>query len=252
MRIQTYLINLDGSDARLASASAQLIAENIDFERVPAFDGRGRDLASFPDFDPEAGARYMGRPMRGGEVGCYLSHLDCLRRFLAGDADYVLIFEDDLELAPDFHATLHKILDWLEARPQDWDLINLGGERKKIYSAMQDFGNHTLIRAHYFPMSATGMVWTRKGAAEFLRQFSHIVKPYDNAIRDWQSQLDRGLSVLPRMVIPGSFSSEIDSVHSRRATDDRNPLVYGFAKQYRLWAAKLSALRNKRRWQKQG
>lgn len=252
MRIQTYLINLDGSDARLDSASAQLAAENIAFERVPAFDGRGRDLASLPDFDFEAGNRYMGRPMRGGEVGCYLSHLDCLRRFLGGDADYVLIFEDDLELAPNFHATLRDILGWLESRPEDWDLINLGGERKKIYSPVKVFGAHTLIRAHYFPMSSTGMLWTRKGAEEFVRRFSHIVKPYDNAIRDWQSRVDRGLSVLPRMVSPGSFDSEIDGDQSRRGNDGRNPLAYGLAKHSRLWRAKLSALMNKRRWQKRG
>ena len=40
MKIATYLINLDGSDARLATATAQLQQHGSAFERIAAVDGR--------------------------------------------------------------------------------------------------------------------------------------------------------------------------------------------------------------------
>lgn len=41
MKVNTYLINLDGSLARFESAKAQLDQQKISFERYSAYDGRG-------------------------------------------------------------------------------------------------------------------------------------------------------------------------------------------------------------------
>ena len=51
MKIVTYLINLDGSDQRLASARAQLQQQNWEFSRFPAYDGRGKELSTFKNYD---------------------------------------------------------------------------------------------------------------------------------------------------------------------------------------------------------
>ena len=40
MKVVTYLINLDGSDQRLASATAQLNQAGWDFSRFSAYDGQ--------------------------------------------------------------------------------------------------------------------------------------------------------------------------------------------------------------------
>ena len=96
MEIKYYLINLDGSDERLAQASAVLSEQSIAFERISAFDGRGIEPTSIADYDEIAALSYMGRTLKGGELGCYFSHLDCARRFLAFDADYVVVLEDDM------------------------------------------------------------------------------------------------------------------------------------------------------------
>lgn len=52
MKVETYLINLDGSDQRLASATAQLQQEGcISFTRFSAYDGRGKALSEFKQYD---------------------------------------------------------------------------------------------------------------------------------------------------------------------------------------------------------
>ena len=51
MKIETYLINLDGSTARLASAKEQLDAAGWAFKRYAAYDGRGKNIRDFTNYD---------------------------------------------------------------------------------------------------------------------------------------------------------------------------------------------------------
>ena len=94
--LATFLINLDGSDDRLAGATALLNGIGLPFERLAAFDGRGIPADRLPDYDPQECRRRFGRHLSGGEVGCYQSHLAAARRFLASDARFGLVLEDDL------------------------------------------------------------------------------------------------------------------------------------------------------------
>lgn len=246
--IATYLINLDGSDARLASARADLSAAGIAFERVPAFDGRGVDPATLPDYDPKATMAYMGRPLRGGEIGCYYSHLDCARRFLESGAPYGLVLEDDMKLVPEAAARLRDMLAWLEAHRIDWDVINVGANRLKFTTPLAEFAGHRLVRAHYFPMTTTGILWSRSGARAFVEGHRGMFAPVDNFLREWQCVADRGLSVSPPLVTTTGAVSDIDGGTAKRKADGRSGF-YGWLKQKRVWRNKLRALRHQRRWQ---
>ena len=250
-----FLINLDGSDERLRSASMQLDAAGMSFQRVPAFDGRELTIDRFPDYDAESARHYLGRPMRGGEIGCYLSHLDCARRFLATGAPCGVVLEDDMQLLPGFTDGLQQVLDWLSARPVDWDLVNIGANRHKIFTVLYGFdvggSHHDLTLAHYFPMTTTGVIWSRKGAQAFVMGHRTIWAPVDNYFRWWQTRADRGLAVWPPLVTTTGAESEIaDAGANRRSVAGRHPL-YGLMKQRRLLTDKLIALRHKwcaQRW----
>lgn len=245
----TFLINLDGSDERLRSASAQLDAAGLQFLRVPAFDGRNLTIAQFPDYDHARAIAYMGRPLRGGEIGCYLSHLDCARRFLADGAPFGVVLEDDMELAPDFADGLRAVLAWLAANPaRKWDLINIGPNTHKIYTRLHDFEagghGHCLTHAHYFPMTTTGLIWSREGAQAFVGGHDRIWAPVDNYFRHWQTRRNRGLAVWPPLVTTSGAESEISGDGAKRSVAGRVPL-YGLIKQRRLMGDKLTALRHK-------
>ena len=98
MKVVTYLINLDGSDQRLASATAQLNQAGWDFSRFSAYDGRGKALSEFENYDDLAAQKILGRSLMNSELGCYLSHYGCAEKFLETDADYLVVLEDDIEV----------------------------------------------------------------------------------------------------------------------------------------------------------
>lgn len=253
MIVPVYLINLDGSDDRLRSAKAQLDVAGITFQRVPAFDGRKLRIDEFPDYDAKAAFAYMGRPMQGGEIGCYLSHLECARRFLETDAPHALVLEDDMQLTPGFTQSLNEILSWLSGSSQAWYLVNLGPNKHKIYTPLQEFktagASYLLTHAHYFPMSTTALIWSRQGAQAFLASHQKIFSPVDNYFRHWQTRADRGLAVWPALVTTTGVESEIaPSSLPKRANKGRHRF-YGLIKQRRLLVNKLIAQYHKLRAQ---
>ena len=244
MNIITYLINLDGSDQRLKQASEQLNRLNIPFTRVPAFDGRQLDLQSVPEYDQTHAIGYMGRILNGGELGCYFSHLDCARRFLATDAQYAIVLEDDMQLSANTSDVIAQTLAWLEQQKMDWYLLHIGANKRKIYTTLTTISDRELMRAHYFPMTTTGLVWSRQGAQAFINEHSTIFAPVDNYLRWWLTKNNKGLSIWPPLVTTTGAQSEIDGRTAKRKSGGRSKM-YGITKQRRLWSDKFVALFHK-------
>lgn len=246
MKIKFYLINLDGSERRLAEASAALSAQDIAFERVSAYDGRAVDPGSIAAYDEAGALAYMGRQLKGGELGCYFSHLDCARRFLATDADYVMVLEDDMQPVADLQAKAEAMLYWLQAQNLPWYLINIGALKRKIFTPLYRFDGHELSRAHYFPMTTTGVIWSRVGAQAFVDAGLPIYAPVDNFFRHWLTANDLGLSVYPPLVAASGAESDIDGSAAKRKKQGRSR-HYRWIQQQRLWCDKFKAWRHKRR-----
>ena len=243
--IPVYLINLDGSDERLHESTRQLYAAGIVFERVPAFDGRQLLIEEFPDYDAKGALRYMGRPLRGGEIGCYLSHIDCARRFLETDAPTCVVLEDDVELRDSFASGIEAILGWLHQGGDNWDVINIGAKRIKIHTRRSGFevsASHCeLSQAHYFPTTTTGLIWSRPGARAFLQAHKRIFAPVDIYLRHWQARRNRGWAVMPGLVTTTGADSVIAPSASPRREADGRHLLYGFFKQRRVIVNKVLA-----------
>jgi len=243
--VPVFLINLDGSGDRLASATAQLSAADFPAERIEAFDGRGRAVETLPGYDPRGALRHMGRPLRGGEVGCYLSHVAAARRVVESGAPMALVFEDDLALAPSGGETLRQALRCLQGYGGGWHLLNAGANRRKLTSLLALLPDGTrLERAHYFPMTTTALIWSRRGAQAFLAQPLRIDAPVDNHFRRWLTVTDEGLSLWPAPVGTSGADSLIDAGAGRRSRIAGRQALYGLTKQQRLWGQKLTAARH--------
>ncbi|WP_138469458.1 glycosyltransferase family 25 protein [Poseidonocella sp. HB161398] len=187
-QLHVQVINLEGSRDRLAAASAHLEAAGLEFERCPAFDGRGKAPRELPGYYPPLDTLWNGTRLSGGEVGCYLSHLDAARRFLESGKSYGLVFEDDMHLTPAFPAVLEALLSELDAgRLPGWRLINLGAtvkpnfRRSKWPLATED--GIELCDCFDFPLFMHGLLWSREGAERFLRRGSLILGTVDNWTR---------------------------------------------------------------------
>ena len=243
MKVITYLINLDGSHERLKNATAILASQGVEFTRFPAVDGRGKALTEFKYYNDKKAKQVMGRSLLNAEIGCYLSHVGCIQKFLASDADYLIVLEDDMKLANDFKTTLDKVLEYLDTNKVfNWNLINIGPKKKKICNLIQSFQGYELLHAYYFPIRTIGLVWSRQGAEEFMAQGVEIFMPIDNYLQYWLSGNSKGLSVWEPLVRPSGFESEIDI---NRSSKKKTSFIFSLKKQMRTWGVRLKAIGHK-------
>ena len=103
-------INLDRRQDRWATVRRQFERAGLEVSRVAAYDG-----AILTPPSQWAHSR--------GAYGCALSHLNVVRAARDAVCESILIFEDDLELAPDF---AERLPEFLGAVPEDWAAIYLG------------------------------------------------------------------------------------------------------------------------------
>ena len=113
----SYLVNLDRRPDRLKQA-------NEEFDKL--------------DFHPE---RFSAIENVNGAAGCYLSHLEILKKARAKKKS-VLIFEDDVMLVGDYKSVIEQALD--ELQDLDWDMFYLGGNvLKPVYQITEHIGKLT-------------------------------------------------------------------------------------------------------------
>ena len=120
-RLQTWVINLDRAPERLARIGAQLQRLELPFTRLAAVDARTLSAEQSASLDEAAYRRKHGMTPVAGELGCYLSHVQAMHAFLASDALFALILEDDALL----HDSLPAVLQGLMAQAERWDVAKL-------------------------------------------------------------------------------------------------------------------------------
>ena len=172
-------INLDRSDVRRAHMEEQLTALGFPFERFAALDGSTLETGP-AEIDPDHFAKCHGRLVRPGEIGCYLSHIRALERFLQSEADYGLIFEDDAEISPD----LREILDEVVQRDklQDWDFLKLQTRRNTFQTLCQPIkDDYSLGICYSRSTGATAYMVTRQGAQKMVERLLPMETPWDHA-----------------------------------------------------------------------
>lgn len=248
--LDVQLINLDGSDARLAAATAALTAAGLPFRRLPAYDGRGKRPEDLPLYDPTGAMRLFGRKLTGAEIGCFLSHLEAAKQFLESGARFGLVFEDDVSIPEDSGRVLADLLAALDGPlPNDpWWLINLGAPPLRSFSKLRKISaDHGLFRAHFFPVLATAILWSREGAARFVAEAGSICVPLDHWLRNWATAADRGLALSPAPFRASGVASDIDSTVSR-SKSVRRGLRYALARKFWLWRNIRLARRNQRQY----
>ena len=248
MKIDVYLINLNSSVERLKQADTELKKHNITYQRISAVDGRKINVHDYKNYDSKQTNQLMGRDLLGAEIGCYLSHLRCIERFLASDADYLIVLEDDLILHHDFQTISQQILAWLEEQKFNWHLINLAANKRKISKHLYQVGHFNLLKAYYFPVLTLGLIWSRQGAKHFYQDYQIISAPIDVTLQSWMTKNSKGLSVYPELVIANDVQSDIaptQNLTMEMKHVDNPRIGKRFPRQKRMWSNKWIAIKNK-------
>ena len=218
-RCVCYLINLDRSPDRLASMTERLAAAGIAFERVAAVDGMTLTEQEFRQQTREN--RYY-KPLRRGEVGCQLSHLDALRRFVASGQDYAVILEDDAILDDGVAKLLADAIALRELSTDPrmtWDVLKLAKGRRRLVDLAPLGRRHRLVEYGLsVPITTAAAIWTRSAASRWVRGYSGAARPIDC---DLQHPWEYGLCI--RSIHPPPVSAGVESAMGSRDHATRNP-----------------------------
>lgn len=121
--IPIFMINMAEREERKERAIRELDRNDLRVTFIEAVDGRHLDLddlynRGIIEDDP------MDKPLRRGQIGCYLSHLKCWDKILETGKEYGLVLEDDAYFKRNFRKKFNDVFN--ELKYHDWDIINLG------------------------------------------------------------------------------------------------------------------------------
>jgi glycosyl transferase, family 25 len=193
-RLQTWVINLDRAPERLARIAGQLQRLGLGFTRLSAVDARTLTADQRGALDEAAYRRQHGMTPVLGELGCYLSHVQAMRAFIASEAAFALILEDDVLL----HDSLPAVLQGLMAVPDRWDMVKLSAVHSGTpmpYTPVAP-GHHLAVMLSRCTGSSAYLL-NRAAAQAYLQGLLPMQLPYDHVFdQGWRF----GLKV--RLVTP--------------------------------------------------
>jgi glycosyl transferase, family 25 len=192
--LQTWVINLDRAPERLARITAQLQRLQLPFTRLAAVDAKAFTPAQAALLDEAAYRRKHGMTPVPGELGCYLSHVEVMRAFLASAAQAALVLEDDVKL----HDSLPAVLRGLMAHTGRWDMVKLSAVHSGTPQPYLEVApGHQLAVMLSRCTGSSAYLMNRRAAQAYLGGLLPMQLPYDHVFdQGWRF----GLKV--RLVTP--------------------------------------------------
>lgn len=172
-------INLESSQERKDFMESQLSNLQIPFLRFLAVNGK-KLPKNISQINPEDFSKCHGREVRPGEIGCYLSHIGALNKFLESDAKFALILEDDALISEEANNLISKVID--EYQDGDWDFLKLQSRRKTKNIKIRKIDNkYSFAICFTRSTGATAYIVNRFGAKQMVDKLLPIETPYDHA-----------------------------------------------------------------------
>ena len=120
--LKAFLISLESSAARRTSTMEKLSALPFNIEWMKGVDGRRLKPVQRRLVSQFLAVLKYNRPLFPGEIGCALAHIKVLEEFVRSEADFGLVFEDDVAISADLPELLAGLWHQL---PDDWGVVNL-------------------------------------------------------------------------------------------------------------------------------
>lgn len=175
-----YCINLDRRPDRWAPMQAALEAGGLEAARLPAVDGA----------DPAEAAR-LGRMQAKGPTGwigpgalaCSASHERAWERLLASGADWALVLEDDVDIAPSAGLVLRDLVPRLSDDPGLIKIDLNDADRDPLLCGkpcLTGGHGHELVPLYQMALGGAGYLIHRDAAARLLSRFGDCDVPVDH------------------------------------------------------------------------
>lgn len=213
--MQYFVINLDRSPQRLERMSTLFSGLGLEFSRIAAVDGR-----QLPAMTRPVAQRPGGYRLAEGEIGCFLSHINCWQAVAEGPDEFSVVFEDDVHFGEDVRAVLTDT-NWI---PADADLVKLETIMVRTFVDRREAGSiagravRRLRKAH---LGSGAYVISRRAARKLLELCTEIAEPvdvfmFDPVSRAWPHlvvyQMDPAVFIQDIVLEKGDDGSELASM----------------------------------------
>ncbi|EFO4595486.1 glycosyltransferase family 25 protein, partial [Escherichia coli] len=157
----------------------------------------------------------IGRNLSPGEVGCYLSHIKCLKNFLSSGDEFAIILEDDVTLdyrIKDFISTIE-----FKETTLFFDVMLLGYRNGYgSYWGKKKWNSHKLLRFPDCGYGAHAYLVTRKGAEKIVYNNAIPIWPYDYVTGGRADKTIRVYGVEKKIVDLDFYNSSCSSLEAER------------------------------------
>uniref|UniRef100_A0A1I7TME6 Glycosyltransferase 25 family member n=1 Tax=Caenorhabditis tropicalis TaxID=1561998 RepID=A0A1I7TME6_9PELO len=220
-----YLINLKRRKERLEKMMKIFNLLGVEFEVLEATDGQ--KLEDLPKYlkNYHILDGYMDpitkRPMKNGEIGCFLSHYRIWQDVLKNNYKKVIVFEDDLRFSHDGLTRIKEVLQDLEASQKQWDLIYLGRKKQSDTEELW-IPHHRHLSSVEYSYWTLGYMLSFSGAQKLLgTEPLQKMVPVDEYLpimfdkhpnKEWSSQFVplnvNAFTLYPLVVFPQRYTNE--------------------------------------------
>ncbi|KAL4717672.1 hypothetical protein ACJJTC_000821 [Scirpophaga incertulas] len=164
---EIYMINLERRKDRRRLMEMSFDELGMDVKIINAVDGKTLDMKNLREHSitlmPNYEDPYHKRPMKAGEVGCFLSHYNIWQDMVARNLSMALILEDDIHFVPYFRHRLLRLLSEVELIK--WDFMYLG--RKALMDKEEESVSVHTVRPLYSYWTL-GYVLKKSGAEKLI------------------------------------------------------------------------------------
>lgn len=201
-----YIINMDNAVERWSHVKSSFEKTGIPYERISGVNGKQMQLP-IPEFDEGLYRRRHGKLPNAGQIGCYLSHLRALDRFLESDHEFGIICEDDINPV----RNLRNVVEEAAAYRDSWDILRLCGFHNSHPRHLVQLSDGYSIAVNFTRLCGTGAYMVSRHAAEVLRKaLVPMWLPIDHALdREWSYGLTAAsIYPLPVSQVDHAFASQ--------------------------------------------
>lgn len=163
--VPVLYINMNRSKKRRDFMEQQLSQLSLDYERIPAVDGKA--LHSLTHGTVNNILFHNNYSLSPAELGCTLSHILAAKQLLERNLEVALVMEDDCVcyLIPYWNTTIPQLM---QNAPDDWEILQLFSIKGRCIDCKERFFAHNPSR-HALCRSTGAYLLTKRGAVSILR-----------------------------------------------------------------------------------
>lgn len=233
---EIYMINLERRQERRFLMELSFKELGMSVQHFSAIDGRNLDMNDLREYSitlmPNYEDPYHKRPMKAGEVGCFLSHYYIWQDIVKNHHRVALLLEDDIHFVPYFRHRFIQLMD--EISELDWDLVYIG--RKILLDGEEEYATPHTTRPLYSYWTL-GYLISERGAKKLLRAdpLSKML-PVDEFLpimfdqhpnEEWKSHFENrdliALSAAPLLVHPTHYTGQPGYISDTEDSDIVDP-----------------------------